>query len=452
MDVVKFELEFDHVKGVILDLLKDGERKLAWTLIDNYFKKSTTIQHFDILGYVSLKAEKRDTYLKCAEYAHAIAKDPVQLYITRMNLVKAYNAMNRPEDALFYAEQNLKINPDDFESLCQRAFNISLMGDKLKAEEILTELAKQYPDKLTAAFAGKHLREGRTAEGILSFVEAFKPENEFFEKRMGMKRWKGSITPGRKLYIDIEGGIGDQIVNIRFFNKLQSYGMEPILFSRDNKYYKDVNNVFRARGYEILTDPIIIDKKEKWVPMMSIPGYLNLSESDLWSGVYLQPMRSEKNKLESTKRKIGIKCSGNPYFAQDEYRKIPLQEILNILPKDVEIYYIDVEEIQTSDSRVINLSDRINSWEDTLDFIDQMDCIVSSCTSLVHAAGAMGKTTFVAVPIAEYYIWTTTKTDGSSPWYGDNFYVARQKKVRDWTEPLNDIGNRVHKLLELNHD
>jgi hypothetical protein len=81
----------------------------------------------------------------------------------------------------------------------------------------------------------------------------------------------------------------------------------------------------------------------------------------------------------------------------------------------------------------------LNGWEDTLDFIDQMDCIVSSCTSLVHAAGAMGKTTFVIVPIAEYYIWTSSSKTTKSPWYGDNVTLLRQEKPRCWKAPLDKL-------------
>jgi hypothetical protein len=179
--------------------------------------------------------------------------------------------------------------------------------------------------------------------------------------------------------------------------------------------------------------------------MMSLPGYLNLDESKLWYGTYLTPLRNPKNKIDSKKFKIGIKCSGNPYFAQDEYRKIPLDKMLEYLPEDADIYYIDKEKV--NNDRVINLAPRINSWEDTLDFIDQMDCIVSSCTSLVHAAGAIGKTTFVIVPIAEYYIWSTSSKTTKSPWYGDNFQVHKQTKVRSWDEPLENVKQELLKLI-----
>jgi len=120
--------------------------------------------------------------------------------------------------------------------------------------------------------------------------------------------------------------------------------------------------------------------------------------------------------------------------------------MLDYLPEEVELYYID--KLKVDHPRVTDLADEINSWEDTLDIIDSMDCIVSSCTSLVHAAGAIGKTTIVAVPIAEYYIWTTSRRDHSTPWYGDNFYVMKQTKMRDWHEPLEQVSDQVNILME----
>jgi hypothetical protein len=179
--------------------------------------------------------------------------------------------------------------------------------------------------------------------------------------------------------------------------------------------------------------------------MMSLPAVLGLNEDMLWKGTYLSPLRNPKNELPKSRFKIGIKCSGNPFFAQDEYRKISLEQMLACLPKEADIYYIDT---LGGHPGTIDLADRIDSWEDTLDFIDQMDCIVSSCTSLVHAAGAIGKTTFVAVPIAEYYIWTSSRTDASTPWYGSNFHVMKQKKLRDWAEPLASISTHVKTLFD----
>jgi tetratricopeptide (TPR) repeat protein len=437
-----------YLKPVVSDLISTDNRMEAWSLIDIYYKHAKTLADYDVLGYLALKSDKRDTYLECAEASYALAETPEQKYTARMNLYKAYNAMNMPEKALFYIEQNLQITPDDFETQCQKAFNISLSGQKETAERLLESLVEQYPEKeksLEAAFSGKLLRSGDLANGIRSFIEAFKPTNGMFEKELRMKRWDGIIRPGSTLYVDGEGGIGDEIINIRFFDKLKAYGIKPILYSKECNYRKDTDALFQRHGYKVINDHYSINQKMQWVPLMSLPAYLNLTEKDLWNGPYLKPLRNPKNKIQSNKFKIGIKCSGNPYFGQDEYRKIPLDVMLKHLPKKTDIYYIDKENGHTN---TINLSDRIDSWEDTLDFIDQMDCIVSSCTSLVHAAGALGKTTFVAVPISEYYIWTTSETGTKSPWYGENFFVMRQTKVRDWEYPLTEINYHVTKLMK----
>lgn len=442
----KFTIQ--HLKPVVMDLLAREKRPIVFEMLELYFNQARTISDFDTLGYLALKAEHRQLYLKCAEAAYTKAENPGQLYIARSNLYRAYNVMNEPDKALFYIELNLQATPDDFETLSQRAFNIALKGDRATSERILIDLLNKNPNRaedMRSALSGKLLREGKTAEGILSFLGTFKPKSGKFDDVLGMKRWTGAIQPGKTIYIEGEGGIGDEIINIRFFKNIRELGMKPVLYSTWSKYREDTISLFRRNGFDVITDTFTIDRTQLWAPMMSLPGYLNLNESNLWAGPYLTPIRNPANRIPGSKFKIGIKCSGNPYFSQDEYRKIPLDKMLQYLPEGAEVYYIDKERVEHD--RVINLCDRIGCWEDTLDFIDQMDCIVSSCTSLVHASGAIGKTTHVAVPIAEYYIWSTTSKTTRSPWYGDNFHVHKQTKVKSWDEPLYNIQQHVLKLM-----
>ncbi len=438
------KLELLGFKATVLDLLKNDKRSMAFDLLDHFFNNARTLQEFDVIGELSLKTEYRELHLKCAETAHAISDTTEQKRASRTNLINAYNMMNYPEKALFYVDIQLKQTPDDFDTLCQKAANISLMGDKKTSEEIILSLLKKFPEKetvLQSMLSGKYLREGQLSKGIQSFIEATKPKHALFETQLNMKRWDGIPRPGSIIYVNGEGGIGDEIINIRFFDKISKLGMQPILCSPNNKFHQDKNQLFKRHGITVLNESFSIDKKQYWVPMMSLPAVLNLSEKDLWPGPYLQPIRNSKNTLPGKKTKIGIKCSGNPFFAQDEYRKIPIELLIESLPTEADIYYID--KMPVNNSRVINLASRINSWDDTLDFIDQMDYVVSSCTSLVHAAGAIGKTTYVAVPIAEYYIWTTSRKDTTTPWYGDNFHIFRQTQLRDWLDPLTKISEKL---------
>jgi tetratricopeptide (TPR) repeat protein len=432
------KVETDPLFLVIKSLTSDERRKTAVILLDEMFKLAKTVQQFESVGRAALEVKYAELYLKCAEICYSMMRTSEQLYIARENLYKAYNLNNYPEKALFYIDLNLQVTPDDPDTLAQKAFNLSLMGDRKGAEAIIESLIarKVKLDKegsLDYALCGKYLRMGQTAKGIDLFINTFKKKNHLFEDALKLKFWNGGAYPGKTIVINGEGGIGDELINIRFLDNLKQLGMNPILYSSWHMYRPDMVGLFKRHGYEVTTNHLFFPKDALWTHMMSLPGYLDLKEEQLWTGSYLKPLRQEKNKLESKKFKIGIKANGNPHFEQDVYRRIPFDQLMGVMPEDVEVYYIDTEREYEG---TISLKNRIQSWEDTLDFIDQMDMIVSSCTSLVHAAGAMGKRTIVCVPIAEYYIWTSTRTNETTPWYGDNFTVLKQTKLRSWDEPL----------------
>jgi tetratricopeptide (TPR) repeat protein len=435
------------VKSLVLELYNSNKRDLAYLILDHLYENAKSLYDFDLIGDLSIKTEYRKMFLQCSETAYSIALLNDQKYMARKNLIKAYSTMNYPDKALEHIKIQLSIDPNDLDMLLEKASNLSLLNKKEEGEEILNFVKKNFPEKekdVESLLSGKYLREGNLVKGIEVFLETYKPKHKVFDEILNMKRWDGISRPGKILYVNGEGGIGDEIIHIRFFNNIKKLGMRPILVSPDNTFLKDKNDLFRRHGIEILPEMYSINPKEYWIPCMSLPVVLRLKEDNLWNGSYLYPIRNEKNKIDSRKFKIGIKCSGNPYFQQDEYRKIPIEKMLQYLPHDAELFYID--KIKINNPKVIDLADRITSWEDTLDFIDQMDIIVSSCTSLVHAAGAIGKETIVCVPISEYYIWTSKKRDSTTPWYGENFHVFRQSKLRSWDEPLSEMEQLVKKI------
>lgn len=439
-------IDRDKLKYVIDKMVvHDYNYPLACKILDVFAEEAKTIADYDVLGELSLVAKHDELRLKAAKFVYTHSTNSEQLRKSRENLFKIYNSMNRPEEALFYVDLNLKQTPNDAETLMYKAFNISLLGKREEAEEILLKIQTDDPkqaESLEYALSGRQIRNGETSKGIGNFITKFKPKNPLFEDHLKLKFWDGGVFPGRTIVINGEGGIGDEIINFRFLDWFKEHGMRPILYSSWYKYRPDLTSLFSRHGHEVVSCNLFFKKDYMWTHMMALPAYMRLTENQLWKGSYLKPLRQEKNRLNDTKFKIGIKCNGNPYFDQDVYRRIPIEQIMSIMPENVSVYYFDKEKTHP---RCINLNDKLDSWEDTLDYIDQMDIIVSSCTSLVHAAGALGKRTIVIVPIAEYYTWTSTRKDESTPWYGDNFTVLKQKKPRDWSEPLN----RAKELIEI---
>jgi len=298
-------IELIGFRATVLKLLNTGKRDTAWELLEHFFDRATTLSEFDAIGELALKTEHRELHLKCAETAHGVALTSDEKRASRYNLINAYNMMNYPEKAVFYAELQLKQTPDDYKSLCQKAANTSLMGNKEEGEKLLDELLVKFPDKhkeLQSMLSGRYLRNGELAKGIHAFTEAIKGKNELFDVQLNMKRWDGIPRPSRTIYIDGEGGIGDEIINIRFFNRIRDLGMRPILCSPNNIFHKEKNDLFIRNGFEVLTESFSIDQRELWTPMMGLPATLSLSEEDLWNGPYLTPLK--KKRIESKKFKI----------------------------------------------------------------------------------------------------------------------------------------------------
>lgn len=430
-------IEGEKLKYVIEALTSKEKYKEAYAVLDFFEEQVDSLEDYDTLGAIAMDAKYLDLRLKCALYTYTHCLTGEQLFAARENLYKCYNALNYPEMALQYVEANIKLKPNDTDSLLNKAFNLSLMNKKDEAEiliDYVLENDKEGIEDLDFTQSVKLLKQGDIKRGVLGFMGAKKkPKNTLFEGVL--KFWDGGVYPGKTIVVNAEGGVGDEFINLRFLNNLKALGMHPIIYSSWHVHRPDTVNLYRRHGYEVTTNHFFFTKDMLWTHMMCLPSYLGLKESQLWTGPYLTPLRQEKNNLGDKKKlRIGIKCDGNPYFEQDIYRTIPTEKMIEYLPNDADIFYFDKEKIQFGTT---SLKERLNSWEDTIDFIDQMDVIVSSCTSIVHAAGAMGKKTIVIVPIAKYYIWETTRTDNTTPWYGKNFTVLAQTKVRSWDEPLS---------------
>lgn len=443
-------IDREKLKYVIEKIIKkDFNHPLAFQILDEFEKYAESIEDYDTLGELSILAKHNELRLRAAKYVYTHAKSKEELFVARENLYKTYNILNYPERALFYIDLNLRQKPNDVDTIMNKAFNLGLMGKREESENILRSIITNDPkqlENLEYAFSGSQLRSGQTAEGIKNFITKFKPKNTLFEDTLKLEFWNGGPKPGKTIVINGEGGVGDEIINIRFLDWFKKHDMRPILYSSWNMYRPDIVDLFRRHGHDVVTNYAFFKPDYLWTHMMALPGYMRLTEQELWTGPYLKPLRQEKNSLQDSNFKIGIKCNGNPYFEQDVYRKIPIDEIISAMPSNASLYYFDKEKTHPA---CINLKDKLETWEDTLDYIDQMDVIVSSCTSLVHAAGAIGKRTIVMVPIAEYYVWSSTRTDESTPWYGDNLKVLKQSKVRSWKEPLARARELV--LEQMNH-
>lgn len=440
----------------LVEYLKNkGERAAATVLLEALTKHARTYEEYDDLAkcyFKVLKDYKRA--IPCCLDALTSAVETDKMWAARSNLINIYNHANYPELAMVYIKQNEQVLPDDLDTKLEKAFSHFLLNQKDDAEKILldTLLIPNLPDEIRTKILfnlGTYcLWRDEFKKGLNLFLLEGNKLNYWQKATLPYTFWEGIIQPGRTIILFAEAGIGDEIINVRFMKHLTEYGMNPVWLSNR----KDLVNIFNRNGFNAICN--INELKDKnnllWTYPMRLPTYLNLEYKDLWYGPYLTASDESIEKFKwisdvgnwgDKPLKIGIRWQGNPDYDQDLHRSVPLKEIYTIL-KDFKAEYYSLQrdtglEELSDFPNIIPLHDVMESFDDTLGIIHNLDMVITSCTSIAHASAAMGKSTFVLTPISAYYTWSHSTE--KSPWYGDNVTLLRQVTPRCWDEPLEQL-------------
>jgi len=421
-----------------LFLNENYKAKQVLDLLKPYAK---SISDIDELGSLYSKNKNFEDVLELAHKVYNLCETEDQKYNARQNIIRGYLNLNKPLEALKHIQINEKINPKDYCIQLDKAFVNYVLNKKDDGEKILRDLLNEpidddLRDKVLFNLGSHDLRKGNFKEGLKASLIGGKKHTSWKKHRFPLSQlWEGQPSEGKTILLCAEGGIGDEIISIRFMKHLKERGMNPIWYSDR----KDLVEVFRRCGFNCMTNVTNLPADWLWTYSMLVPAYLGVTEEELWYGPYITPIK-EAPELQGNK-KIGIKCGGNPYYEQDLHRTLPLDELLDCIPEDYTIYSFHVEE-EINHPRVIQLKDKLKSWDNTIDYLSQMDMVVSSCTSLIHASGALGKKSAVVVPILNYYVWA--KPERTSKWYSDDLVIFRQDEHDNWRKPLRELKEYLH--------
>jgi hypothetical protein len=149
--------------------------------------------------------------------------------------------------------------------------------------------------------------------------------------------------------------------------------------------------------------------------------------------------------------KIGITWQGNPQFAGDKHRSLPLAEFAPL----AEVSGVQLVSLQHGPASE-QLTAVAGKWPITdlgghLDevagpFMDRaavmmnLDLVVSSDTSIPHLAGALGVPVWVALGKVPDWRWLLERED--SPWY-PSMRLFRQEQRGDWKPVFRRIAQEV---------
>ena len=442
------------LEDLVKYLVTHGEKKQALSLLDTMGKHAWRFEEYDDLAKCYFKQKVYDKAIDFSEKALITAYVNNKIWTARANLINVYNHANHPELALKYIKQAEVSIPDDVEIQLEKAYSLYLMARLDEAEEILhnallnyKNLSDEVSTKIKFNLGTYYLYRDEFQKGLHLFLDEGKKLNYWQKATLPFKYWEGGIQPGKTIILYAEAGIGDEIINVRFMKYLSDYGMNPIWLTDR----KDLAEIFNRNGFKTITDKNDIPEYSLWTYPMNLPTLLNLDYQKLWYGSYLKSSEVYDNKfkwIKSNKLKIGIRWQGNPEYDNDLHRSVPLKEIYESVKHLDATFYslqrdVGLEEIEDFPA-MFPMHEYMESFEDTLSIINQLDIVITSCTSVAHASASMGKKTFVLVPISAYYVWSHSAKQ--SPWYGDNVTLLRQQKPRTWDEPLKELSQLIDNI------
>lgn len=338
------------------------------------------------------------------------------------------------------------------QNLLDEELAAALRGDFETAEDILVQLSKVYPDDLAIRFnyGWFVIRNGDFQKGY-EMLEAGRDLKCYGNGHIPTKKpiWnpRFHLLKGKRIVLALEGGYGDEIIAARFAQRLYELGGKVVLMGHPDLHglLKSIPNVERVVSVLDISGM----EFDYWMPGFSAGWVSGYTHETLYNAPYIRPdpalVDKWKGIIGEGGLKIGLRWGGNPKFEHEQYRKFDADLMIRLADDRARFFSLQRDaDLVALPSSVVDLKEKLTSWDETAAAIENLDLVISSCTSVAHLAAAMGKKTWIVVPVLAYHCWALPGT--TSPWY-PSVTLFRQKIFGDWRVPFKDMRHSLDELI-----
>lgn len=370
----------------------------------------------------------------------------------------AYNAGNaliaagRREDAVAAFTRALAIDPAHPGAAANLGAALRQMGRLADARQVLLHGLELSPGNAEARWnlGLTRLMAGDWKAGFDDFEARRKIPGMSVTLPRGPE-WDGRVVPGRTLLVAHEQGFGDAIQFLRFARDAEKQGAR-VIYRGPRALCAIARRIAGVAGAVAADDGL--PSFDLWLPMMSLARATRaVTPQRLARGGYLVPeaarMARWRARLDAVPGpRIGIGWQGNPGYAADGDRSIPLRHFAALValpggrlislqkgagaeqladwPADTPAPLDLGAELDTGD----------DAFVDTAAVLPALDLVITSDTALAHLAGAVGVPTFLALAHVPDWRWGLEGT--RTVWY-PTVHVFRQRRPGDWDQVFGDM-------------
>lgn len=386
-------------------------------------------------------------------YDRALALDSglAAAWLGRGNVL---NALKRFEDASAAFDRALAQKPDYAEAWLGRG---NMFMERAQYDEALRCFARAQefkPGLGEAHFneANCRLLLGDTARGWDKYEWRWQTRQMRKARRdFPQPLWNGEDTiAGKTILLHAEQGFGDTLQFCRYVALVSGKGAHVIL-EVDAPLRSLMSGLAGAQRTFARGEPL--PAFDLHCPLGSLPRAFGSTLQTIPARVpYLSApdalVQTWKERLQGGGGlRVGLAWAGNPDGPQDRYRSIGLGRLLAVtavqgvqfvgLQKDLRAGDAD---ILKNNPGILWLGNELRDFADTAAVMANLDLIVSSDTSVVHLAGALGKPVWIL--LAHYPDWRWLLNRDDSPWY-PTARLFRQPATDDWDSVTERVTNEL---------
>jgi len=311
----------------------------------------------------------------------------------------------------------------------------STTGDFVEGWRLAQEIERDDPLNDRAAYnrGWYYLRQGKIQQGY-RLMDRGRREGVFGNERPNVPttQWDGKSRGVVLLYL--EGGLGDQIHQVRFAKSIADRGCRVIVACTGQlaSLFSNVEGVSGVVQHEAVFGVY----HDFWVAGMSAVVPLGFELADISGEAYI----TKPTVIKGRKKRIGLRWQGNTHFEHEHHKKFPYELMFDAV-KGIDVEFISLQRDEGAGSCPSWVRQApLGSWENTQEAIASCDLVISACTSVSHLAGAMGIDTWVVTPIMPYFLYAL---DGEKTPYYDSFTLFRQERFGEWEAPFNAMKERL---------
>ena len=306
-----------------------------------------------------------------------------------------------------------------------------------KAEKLFRIAVENNPNSAEAHenLALTLLQQGKYKAGWKEYLWRWQNQsNQIGKQLFSEPLWDGRSIKNKNLLIRTEQGLGDTIQFIRFLPLIKKANGRIIVTC--TKELLELLKLVPDIDQTVLKSDQLPDFDYQ-TPLININHTLNLNGKTYNQTIpYITLGNHRKSAdIETKIVKIGFCWSGRPRHSDDPYRNRSCSDDhfrLLASMTGVSLYSIQIDcNNMVVQNDFVNKTpvSKLGDLLETAKLIASLDFIVSIDTSVIHLAGALGKSGIVLLCYSSDWRWGNN--DGPSPWYPD-IHMIRQTRPGDW--------------------